>query len=102
MNLLKKLFDHDYKELNNIASSYIGGNSSTYTSLDNSLFEVCDIITCGFAYPASDGTFTTGDNVNSLNYKYYLPNIQKYVIPKGVMSIYTNAFLYKTIVPYLT
>ena len=71
-----------YKELTNIAASYIGGNSSTYTSLDNSLFEVCDIITCGFAYPASDGTFTES-NVSGYNYTYYLPNMQQYVLPKA-------------------
>ena len=71
-----------FKELNNIASSYIGGNSSTYESLPSELFTVCDIITCGFTYPASDGTFTNS-SVNSLNYTYYLPKMAANVIPNA-------------------
>ncbi len=71
-----------YKELNNIAATYVGGNSTTYESIDNSLFDVCDIITCGFAYPASDGTFTES-SVNSYNYTHYLPKMKQYVIPKA-------------------
>ena len=69
-----------FKELNNIAATYIGGNSSNYKNLDSSLFEICDIITCGFAYPASDGTFNNSA-VNSYNFTYYLPNMKEYVIP---------------------
>lgn len=69
-----------FKELNNIAATYIGGNSTNYKNLNDSIFDLCDIIYCGFAYPASDGTFTES-SVNSYNFTHYLPNMQKYVIP---------------------
>lgn len=78
-----------FKELNDIAASYVGGNSTTYEALPEELFTICDIITCGFAYPASDGTFTNttigsdGFSVNSLNYTHYLPKMASYAIPKA-------------------
>lgn len=71
-----------FKELTNIASTYIGGNSSTYESLNSSIFTICDIITCGFAFPAADGTFTES-SVNGYNFTYYLPKMAEYVIPNA-------------------
>ena len=71
-----------FKELTNIAATYIGGTSSTYTSLSDNLFSTCDIITCGFAYPGIDGTFTNS-NVNTLNFTHYLPKMKQYVIPNA-------------------
>ena len=71
-----------FKELTNIASTYIGGNSSTYETLNSNIFTICDIITCGFAFPASNGTFTES-SVNGYNFKYYLPNMAEYVIPNA-------------------
>ena len=71
-----------FKELDNISATYIGGNSSNYKSLSKNLFEYTDIIICGFAYPGADGTFTES-SVNDYNFKYYLPNMSQYVLPKA-------------------
>lgn len=42
-------------------------------------FNLCDIITFWFAYPASVVTFTES-SINSYNFSHALPNMQKYNI----------------------
>ena len=101
-----------FKELNNIAATYIGGGSSTYSKANESLFEICDIIYCGFAYPSTDGTFNNTTiipsiegSINYLNYGAYLPAMETFIIDQahdkgtrviisicGVEGIYDEAF----------
>ncbi len=71
-----------FKELTNIASTYIGGNSTTYEALRSDIFEVCDIITCGFVSPAANGTFNES-SVNYKNFTAFLPNMKQYVLSQA-------------------
>ncbi len=86
-NISKKysyeLIAEGFKELKNIASSYV---YSSYDRLTDEFFETMDIIYCAFVLIDVDGGFTgldgLGHSISQTN-KTYLSYMQKYVLPKA-------------------